>query len=71
VENNGTDAVAGTFNGLAERATFTSHGDTFTISYIASGHGGGNDIELTVDSAPVPDPRRLGSRSRSVLQHIG
>jgi autotransporter-associated beta strand protein len=56
VENDGTDAVSGTFNGLAEGTMFTQQGDTFTISYIANGQGGGNDVELTVDSVTVPEP---------------
>jgi hypothetical protein len=56
VENDGTDPITGMFNGLGEGATFSSGGDTFTISYIASGQGGGNDIELSVVSAPTPEP---------------
>jgi len=65
VDNDGGQAVFGTFTGLAEGAMFSSGGDTFTISYIANdGDGGalgpavpGNDIELTVDSVrPVPEP---------------
>ena len=56
VENDGTDAISGTFNGLAEGDTFTSHGDTFQIFYDASDQGGGNDIELSVVSAPTPEP---------------
>ena len=56
VENDGTDAITGTFNGLAEGATFSSGGDTFQIFYDASGQGGGNDIELSVISSAVPEP---------------
>ena len=56
VENDGTDAINGTFAGLADGATFMSGGDTFQISYFGNGQGGGNDIELTVTSAPVPEP---------------
>jgi fibronectin-binding autotransporter adhesin len=51
-ENDGTDAITGTFNGLANGATFTSGGVTFQIFYDANGQGGGNDIELSV----VPEP---------------
>ncbi len=54
VENDGTDAVIGTFNGLANGAMFTQGSYTFTINYDGSGQGGGNDIELTVDVVPEP-----------------
>jgi hypothetical protein len=56
VENDGSDAVTETFSGLANGAMFTQDGVTFTINYDGSGQGGGNDIELTVDSVPVPEP---------------
>jgi hypothetical protein len=58
VDNDGGQAVFGTFAGLAEGATFSSGGDTFTISYMANdGDAGDNDISLTVDSVrPVPEP---------------
>lgn len=54
VNNDGTDAVTGTFAGLAEGATFAvGTGGVFRISYVG---GTGNDIELTVVTAPtVPD----------------
>jgi hypothetical protein len=41
---------------LANGAMFTQKGITFTINYDGSGQGGGNDIELTVDSVAVPEP---------------
>jgi hypothetical protein len=74
VENDGSDAVTGTFAGLANGATFTQDGVTFQIDYFASGDGGafgpavpGNDIELTV-TAVVPEPSTwLGS----VLAFVG
>src|SRR5205807_5276517 len=51
VDNNGTGAITGTFSGLANGATFTSGGDTFTINYLANdGDGKGHDISLTVDN---------------------
>jgi fibronectin-binding autotransporter adhesin len=57
VENDGSDAVTGTFAGLANGATFTADSVTFQIDYFASGQGGGNDIELSVVSVPpVPEP---------------
>jgi hypothetical protein len=45
VSNDGSDAVTETFTGLAQGATFTADGVTFSISYTG---GDGNDIELTV-----------------------
>ncbi|AWM37417.1 Extracellular serine protease precursor [Gemmata obscuriglobus] len=44
IANDGADAVTGTFNGLAEGATFTSGGVTFTISYVG---GTGNDVVIS------------------------
>ncbi|MES2970728.1 MAG: hypothetical protein V4702_00185 [Patescibacteria group bacterium] len=53
IENDGTDAVTGTFNGLAEGATFTVSGYVLKVSYVG---GTGNDVVLTVQSVPaVPD----------------
>jgi hypothetical protein len=45
INNDGTDAVTDTFAGLAQGATFTIDGYTFSISYKG---GDGNDVELTV-----------------------
>jgi len=45
ISNDGSDAVVGTFNGLAQGATFKVDGYTFSISYTG---GDGNDVELTV-----------------------
>ena len=42
--NDGSDAIGGTFAGLAQGATFSAGGDRFQISYIG---GDGNDIVLT------------------------
>jgi autotransporter-associated beta strand protein len=54
--NDGTDAVTGTFNGLAQGAQFSVSGQTFRISYtadsVAGTEIGGNDIALVV----VPEP---------------
>ncbi|RLS33683.1 MAG: hypothetical protein DWH80_00040 [Planctomycetota bacterium] len=53
VNNDGTDAVVGTFNGLAEGATisnFLGSGKNARISYVG---GTGNDVVVTVNSAPV------------------
>src|SRR5581483_6213045 len=45
IDNDGADAVSGTFAGLAEGATFTVGRFTFKISYVG---GTGNDVTLTV-----------------------
>ncbi|MBS1187140.1 MAG: hypothetical protein H6R04_1158, partial [Burkholderiaceae bacterium] len=51
IDNDGTDAVTGTFAGLAEGSTVTIGGRQFTISYAG---GTGNDVVLTVaNAAPV------------------
>jgi hypothetical protein len=53
VDNDAADAVTGTFNGLAEGATFTASGVTYKISYVG---GDGNDVVITVqkvDAAAV------------------
>jgi hypothetical protein len=44
INNDGTDAVSGTFNGLAEQATVTINGVNFKISYVG---GTGNDVTLS------------------------
>lgn len=45
INNDGTDAVTGTFSGLVQGATFTQNGVTYSISYTG---GDGNDVVLTV-----------------------
>ncbi|OWK43389.1 Lead, cadmium, zinc and mercury transporting ATPase [Fimbriiglobus ruber] len=45
IANDGTDAVNGTFNGLAEGGTVTVNGVNFVLSY--QGGPGGNDVTLT------------------------
>jgi fibronectin-binding autotransporter adhesin len=44
VDNDGTDAVSGTFSGLAEGASVTFGAVSFRISYVG---GDGNDVALT------------------------
>jgi autotransporter-associated beta strand protein len=51
IDNDGTDAVTGTFAGLAEGAVFSIGGQAFSISY--SG-GTGNDVVLTRSAATAP-----------------
>lgn len=50
IKNDGAEAVAGTFNGLAEGVAFIVDGKTFTVSYQG---GDGNDVILT---SVVPEP---------------
>lgn len=53
ISNDGTDAVNGTFADLPEGETFESNGGVFRISYVG---GDGNDVEITVITAPTaPD----------------
>jgi len=52
IDNDGADAVEGTFKDLAEGATFEVAGNVFKISYVG---GDGNDVTLTVLSIASPD----------------
>jgi len=54
IDNDGSDAVTGTFSGLAEGATFKlDNGTVLGVSYKG---GDGNDVVLTVQSVPTtPD----------------
>jgi hypothetical protein len=51
VDNDGADAISGSFVGFAEGATFTNNGTAFKLSYVG---GDGNDVMLTVPSAAGP-----------------
>ncbi len=58
LDNQSATAIQGTFNGLAEGATFTgSNGQTYKISYVG---GTGNDVVLT----QLERGRRQGHRAR-------
>ena len=48
ISNDSADAVTGTFNGLAEGASFMVDGETYVISYVG---GDGNDVVLTATLA--------------------
>lgn len=53
IDNDGSDAVTGTFASLPEGATFTLGGAVLKISYVG---GDGNDVVLSVSSSPAtPD----------------
>ncbi|MEK6373466.1 MAG: Ig-like domain repeat protein [Acidobacteriota bacterium] len=49
IDNDGTDAVAGTFSGLGEGATTSAGGAAFRVSYRG---GDGNDVTLTRINPP-------------------
>ncbi|MGB7345432.1 MAG: hypothetical protein WBD20_14555, partial [Pirellulaceae bacterium] len=48
IDNDGAEAVSGTFDGLAEGATISAGPASFTISYVG---GDGNDVTLTALSS--------------------
>jgi autotransporter-associated beta strand protein len=50
VNNDGTDAVSGTFSGLPEGAYFVLNGQTFRITYAG---GTGNDVVLIRENGPA------------------
>jgi len=52
IDNDGSDAVIGTFGSLAEGATVTVDGYVLAVSYVG---GDGNDVTLTVKSIGSPD----------------
>lgn len=53
IDNDGSDAVTGTFKDLPEGATFNVEGVVFKISYVG---GSGNDVILTVLETPEAAP---------------
>ncbi len=55
VNNDGADAITGTFNGRAEGASFTFNGVTMKITYVG---GSGNDVVLF---APAPEINLTGN----------
>jgi autotransporter-associated beta strand protein len=54
INNDGTDAVVGTFAGLTQNSTFVVNGMTFQINYQG---GTGNDVVVTRIAAPVSAPK--------------
>lgn len=50
IDNDGVDAITGAFAGLAEGTLFTFNGNQVFITYQG---GDGNDVALTVNTAPV------------------
>ena len=68
IKNDGSDAVTGTFNGLAEGATFTVSGFVFQITYKG---GDGNDVVLSVKSVPATPNTGLGFSGSNPLLTLG
>ncbi|MFN3459389.1 MAG: autotransporter-associated beta strand repeat-containing protein [Oceanibaculum sp.] len=68
IENDGVDAITGTFDGLAEGARFTSGGYSFEISYAG---GDGNDVVLTVSAVVTPPPPAPDPVPDTVTIHDG
>lgn len=65
IDNDGTDKVTGTFNGIAEGGTYANQGVIYSVSYIA---GDGNDVELTVLNVPeAPDTGLRVTTSNPVI----
>jgi fibronectin-binding autotransporter adhesin len=65
INNDGSDAVTGTFAGLAQGATFTVGDVTFTISYTG---GTGNDVTLTATTVPgAPDTAGIFATPINIL----
>ncbi|MES2791133.1 MAG: cadherin domain-containing protein, partial [Planctomycetota bacterium] len=67
INNDGTDAVNGTFNGLPEGASLTVGGQQFTISYL--GGSLNNDVVLYANNAPTAI--QLGSATVTENAPIG
>ena len=77
INNDGLDAVTGTFAGMAEGATvpltFNANTYNFTITYQAEYFGSnvgpvGNDVALVM---PVPEPTSLGLLGLAALTLLG
>jgi fibronectin-binding autotransporter adhesin len=65
IVNDGTDAVTGTFAGLANGASFTVAGYTYQINYDAGVDG--NDVLLLVKATPTTPDTGIGSLMTSPL----
>ncbi|GAB4172794.1 MAG: hypothetical protein OHK0024_09260 [Thalassobaculales bacterium] len=67
ISNDGSDAVVGTFNGLAEGAFFSAGGRTYQITY--AGGSNNNDVVLTdaIPGSSTSGPATVGSDSQDLL----
>jgi autotransporter-associated beta strand protein len=66
IQNDGVDAVSGTFYGMPEASSFPVNGVQFQITY--KGGSGGNDVVLTQVSLPAPP--NIGGLTRQVNGQI-
>jgi len=64
INNDGADAVTGTFTGMADGSTFVVAGVTFQINY---GGGDGNDVVLTATAVPVVAPTAPDTGAGSLI----
>jgi hypothetical protein len=62
IDNDGLDPVTGTFNGLAEGATFILGAATYQVTYTG---GTGNDVQLIVTASPTSSSVPVGGTIRS------
>jgi hypothetical protein len=65
IDNDGTEAIAGTFNGLAEGALVDLNGRSYAISYVG---GDGNDAVLSPTITGFDVQR--GQTQRSFIRHL-
>ena len=64
IDNDGSDAVVGTFKNLPEGATFTADGYIYQVSYVG---GDGNDVTLTIKSVPKAPNTGIGMITNNPL----
>jgi len=67
IDNDGSDAVIGTFNGLAEGAAFNAGGYTLSLSYAG---GDGNDVVLAMATPTVTAVSAPSSSTYIAGQHL-
>ena len=68
IENDGTDAISGTFVGLPPNYAFSAAGYWWRISYAG---GDGNDVVLTLFAPPAPQLALALSGSQPQLRLVG
>ncbi|HSX41531.1 MAG TPA: DUF5050 domain-containing protein [Candidatus Saccharimonadales bacterium] len=68
IDNDGTDAVTGTFNNLPEGSALTLSGHIFRVSYVG---GTGNDVVLTALNVPGAPNTGGGAAASSLLLIVG
>jgi hypothetical protein len=68
IDNDGTDAIIGTFSNMPEGSTFTINGVVMEITYNG---GDGNDIVLSVVSVPATPATGFASIARNPFTSLG